>query len=170
MLHVYVLFESVCLYSISECGCHLPETLPAKISDIFGPAYQTGCLFCSIPSPMDHEFSEEQQVPSGHITAIRFSFSTQTDTEKVSVISIDAVSEVTDPKLGLPNPSSQCSTCGARDLKYCEGHFGVIKFPFTILHPYFLSEVAKILNKICPGCKSVRQELKVKVRYFTPYA
>ncbi|KAG6685152.1 hypothetical protein I3842_12G097800 [Carya illinoinensis] len=111
---------------------------------------------------MDHEFSEEQQVPSGHITAIRFSFSTQTDTEKVSVISIDAVSEVTDPKLGLPNPSSQCSTCGARDLKYCEGHFGVIKFPFTILHPYFLSEVAKILNKICPGCKSVRQELKVK--------
>ena len=50
------------------------------------------------------------------------------------------------------------------------GHFGVIKFPFTILHPYFLTEVAQILNKICPGCKSIRQGQWVKVRYLTRYA
>ncbi|KAB1217169.1 DNA-directed RNA polymerase IV subunit 1 [Morella rubra] len=111
---------------------------------------------------MDYDFDEEQQVPSAFLTSISFNFSTQKDIEKVSVIAIDAASEVTDPKLGVPNPSHQCSTCGAGELKYCEGHFGVIKFPFTILHPYFVSEVAKILNKICPGCKSIRQELRIK--------
>lgn len=47
------------------------------------------------------------------------------------------------------------------------GHYGLIKFPFTILHPYYISEVAQILNKICPGCKSLRVD-KVKVRYYTP--
>ncbi|OIW10747.1 hypothetical protein TanjilG_27693 [Lupinus angustifolius] len=44
-----------------------------------------------------------------------------------------------------------------------EGHYGVTKFPFVILHPYFMSEIAKILNKICPGCKSIRRELQNKV-------
>lgn len=105
---------------------------------------------------MEIDFSEEQQVPSGLITGIAFGVLTEAETEKLSVLNIDAVSEVTDPKLGLPNPSSQCSTCGSRDLKSCEGHFGVINFPYTIVHPYFLSEVVQILNKICPGCKSIR--------------
>lgn len=45
------------------------------------------------------------------------------------------------------------------------GHFGAIKFPFTILHPYFMAEIAEILQKICPACKSIRQELRVKVWY-----
>lgn len=39
----------------------------------------------------------------------------------MSVVSIDAANGVTDPRLGVPNPSSQCSTCGAYDLKSCEG-------------------------------------------------
>lgn len=43
------------------------------------------------------------------------------------------------------------------------GHFGVINFPYTILNPYFMSEVAQILNKICPGCKSFRLS-KIKVK------
>ena len=34
---------------------------------------------------------------------------------------INAVNEITDPKLGVPNPSYQCSTCGAKDTKKCEG-------------------------------------------------
>lgn len=105
---------------------------------------------------MEIDFSEEQQVPSALITGIAFGVLTEAETEKLSVLNIDAVSEVTDPKLGLPNPSLQCSTCGSRDLKSCEGHFGVINFPYTIVHPYFLSEVVQILNKICPGCKSIR--------------
>lgn len=50
------------------------------------------------------------------------------------------------------------------------GHFGVIELPFTIIHPYFLTEVVQILNKICPGCKSFRQGRRVKVRYLTPCA
>uniref|UniRef100_A0A3N7FWZ8 DNA-directed RNA polymerase n=1 Tax=Populus trichocarpa TaxID=3694 RepID=A0A3N7FWZ8_POPTR len=103
----------------------------------------------SLLGVMEIDFSEEQQVPSALITGMAFGVLTEAETEKLSVLNIDAVSEVTDPKLGLPNPSSQCSTCGSRDLKSCEGHFGVINFPYTIVHPYFLSEVVQILNNFC---------------------
>lgn len=34
---------------------------------------------------------------------------------------IGAVSEVTNPRLGLPNPTNECSSCGAKDRKACEG-------------------------------------------------
>lgn len=53
----------------------------------------------------------------------------------------------------------------ADKLIYYSGHFGAIKFPFTILHPYFMAEIAEILKKICPACKSIRHELRIKVRY-----
>ena len=38
------------------------------------------------------------------------------------MINIEAACEVSDPKLGLPNPSYQCTTCGASVLKCCEGN------------------------------------------------
>ncbi|XP_071693207.1 DNA-directed RNA polymerase IV subunit 1-like [Rutidosis leptorrhynchoides] len=106
---------------------------------------------------MDHEDYIEQKVPSGVLTSIRFKVLSEEDVLKASVKEIVYANEATDPALGYPNPSSQCSTCGAKDNRTCEGHIGLIKFPFTILHPYFLPEVAKILNKICPGCKCLKK-------------
>ncbi|XP_050227875.1 DNA-directed RNA polymerase IV subunit 1 [Mercurialis annua] len=103
---------------------------------------------------------EERQVPSAQLTAITFGISTEAEKEKLAVVAIETVSEVNNPKLGLPNPTSQCPTCGTKDLKYCEGHFGVIQFPFPLLNPYYLSDVVRILNKVCPGCKAVRKESK----------
>lgn len=100
----------------------------------------------------------EQQVPSGVLTGIRFKVLSEEDAEKASVKEISVPNEVTDPALGFPNPASQCHTCGAKDYRTCEGHIGLIKFPFTILHPYFLPEVAQILNKICPGCKNLKKD------------
>ncbi|KAK2994826.1 hypothetical protein RJ640_018808 [Escallonia rubra] len=111
---------------------------------------------------MDSTLHAEQEVPSGFLTRIRFNILTEEDAEKASVKEIRSGNEVTDPALGIPNPSSQCSTCGAKDGRNCEGHFGLIKFPFTILHPYFLPEVAQILNKICPGCKSIWHDKNLK--------
>ncbi|KAH9612168.1 hypothetical protein KSS87_008471 [Heliosperma pusillum] len=111
---------------------------------------------------MDIDVDYEKQVPAGTLTGIKFNILTETDAEKLSVISIETPASVTDPRLGFPNPSSQCATCGATNTKYCEGHFGVINFPYTVLHPYFISEVVQILNGICPGCKSVRRERRVK--------
>uniref|UniRef100_A0A2N9J720 DNA-directed RNA polymerase subunit n=1 Tax=Fagus sylvatica TaxID=28930 RepID=A0A2N9J720_FAGSY len=125
---------------------------------------------------MDNDLYEEQQVPSAQITSIVWKelgirqesgsvlgeFYELEVTEKISVLAIHAVSEVNDPRLGLPNLSSQCSTCGTKNLEFCAGHFGCIQFPFTILHPCFLLEAAKILNKICPMCKSIKEELRVK--------
>ncbi|XP_070038864.1 DNA-directed RNA polymerase IV subunit 1 isoform X1 [Nicotiana tomentosiformis] len=109
---------------------------------------------------MEHDLIE-QQVPSGTLKGIIFNILSETDAAKLAAKVIGSVNEVTDPALGFPNPIFECSTCGAKDGKKCEGHFGLINFPFTILNPYFISEVAKILNKVCPGCKSVRRD-KVK--------
>lgn len=50
---------------------------------------------------------------------------------------------------------------------YFAGHFGIINFPYTIINPYFLPEVAKILNRICPACKSFAADKKVKVRFYS---
>ncbi|KAJ7944858.1 DNA-directed RNA polymerase subunit [Quillaja saponaria] len=118
---------------------------------------------------MEHDSYDIENLPSGLLTRLKFDVSTAEDLDNISTVTSEAVSEVTDPRLGLPNPSSQCSTCGAKDLKFCEGHFGVIKFPFRIFHPYFLSEIAQILNKVCPGCKSVRKDVRDKVRVLSQY-
>lgn len=41
--------------------------------------------------------------------------------EKISAKIIGATNELTDPELGLPNLDSECRTCGAKDVKTCEG-------------------------------------------------
>ncbi|XP_059276067.1 DNA-directed RNA polymerase IV subunit 1 isoform X1 [Lycium ferocissimum] len=110
---------------------------------------------------MERDLNIELQVPEGTLRGINFNILSETDAAKLSAKVIGAVNEVTDPALGFPNPIFECSTCGAKDGKNCEGHLGLIIFPYTILNPYFVSEVAQILKKICPGCKSVRRD-KVK--------
>ncbi|KAL3818123.1 hypothetical protein ACJIZ3_004028 [Penstemon smallii] len=88
------------------------------------------------------------------------------DAGKLSAIVIRTANEVTDATLGLPTTNApECLTCGAKNSKDdsktskdCEGHFGLINLPYTILNPHFMSEVAKVLNQICPGCKSVRRK------------
>ncbi|XP_062074186.1 DNA-directed RNA polymerase IV subunit 1 isoform X2 [Humulus lupulus] len=127
------------------------------------------------PGLMGKELYEDEEVPFGILTGITFTISTREVTEKISEISIENVNEVTDSRMGLPNLSLECSTCGAQnsrrrqgefvpyqESKSCEGHFGHIKFPFTILQPYFLSEVAEILNNVCPSCKSIKPSHRVK--------
>ncbi|AAG12662.1 RNA polymerase IIA largest subunit, putative; 12353-6556 [Arabidopsis thaliana] len=101
---------------------------------------------------------EELQVPVGTLTSIGFSISNNNDRDKMSVLEVEAPNQVTDSRLGLPNPDSVCRTCGSKDRKVCEGHFGVINFAYSIINPYFLKEVAALLNKICPGCKYIRKK------------
>ncbi|CAK8539379.1 unnamed protein product [Lathyrus sativus] len=116
-----------------------------------------------LPDSMDDEdLATEHKVPSGLIKAIKFDVLSGEDIEKISSLEINAPGQVTCSDLGLPNSSYGCTTCGSKDRKSCEGHFGAIKFPFTILHPYFMAEIAEILKKICPACKSIRHELRIK--------
>lgn len=104
---------------------------------------------------IDIEHSEKLE-RRGCLRSISFNILSEADAVRKSVKLIGTASEVTDPALGFPNLVNHCNTCGAKDRKECEGHFGLINFPFTILNPYFLPEVAQILNKICPACKSIR--------------
>lgn len=41
---------------------------------------------------------------------------------------------------------------------FCLGHFGVINLKYPVINPYFLKEIAALLNKICPGCKYMRKK------------
>ncbi|XP_057811820.1 DNA-directed RNA polymerase IV subunit 1 [Salvia miltiorrhiza] len=111
---------------------------------------------------MDNELLEVQQVTSGRLKGIHLSILSDEDAGKISAMVIGTVNEVSDAALGLPTiNATECITCGAKNLRDCEGHFGLINFPYTILNPYFMSEVAQTLNKICPGCKSLRHS-KIK--------
>lgn len=113
---------------------------------------------------MDSDSYIDQQVTSGCLKGIIFNILSEEDAGKISTMVVGTVHEVSDPALGVPNRhNSECLTCGSKLAKECEGHFGLINFPFTILNPYFMSEIAQILNKICPGCKFFRHD-KVKVR------
>ncbi|KAL3833558.1 hypothetical protein ACJIZ3_008294 [Penstemon smallii] len=117
---------------------------------------------------MDNDLFVEQQVPSGQLTGIRLDILSNEDARTLSAMVIGTANEVSDAALGLPTINApECVTCGAKSskdgakiLKDCEGHYGLINLPFTILNPYFMSEVAQILNKICPGCKSFRHNKK----------
>ncbi|KAL8170630.1 hypothetical protein V2J09_022434 [Rumex salicifolius] len=111
---------------------------------------------------MDNGTIQETQVPPGILTGITFGILRETDAEKLSVLLIDGPNEVTDPRLGLPNPTSECPTCGSKAKKQCEGHFGYVKLHNRVLHPYFITEAINILNKICPWCKSSRQHSRRK--------
>ncbi|KAI3925704.1 hypothetical protein MKX01_003263 [Papaver californicum] len=94
--------------------------------------------------------------PPGVLTGIKFSLLNEDDLEKHSAVSVEDVNDVTDPKMGVPNMSSECITCGAKDIKTCEGHNGIARLPIDPFHPFFTSEIVQILNQVCPGCKSVK--------------
>ncbi|MQL93105.1 hypothetical protein Taro_025743 [Colocasia esculenta] len=77
--------------------------------------------------------------------------------EKYSNFTVVETNDLMTSKLGLPSQSCECSSCGGTHLKQCDGHVGIVKLPATIFHPYFVQEIVQILNDICPGCKSLRQ-------------
>jgi hypothetical protein len=103
------------------------------------------------------------ELPRATLNAIKFDLMTSTDMEKLSSISIIEVSDVTSPKLGLPNGSPQCETCGSQSERDCDGHFGVTKLAATVHNPYFIDEVVHFLNQICPGCLSPRESIDLKI-------
>jgi DNA-directed RNA polymerase beta' subunit len=43
------------------------------------------------------------------------------------------------------------------------GHFGVIKLAATVHNSYFIEEVVQLLNQICPGCLTLKQNGDTKV-------
>ncbi|XP_017700627.1 DNA-directed RNA polymerase IV subunit 1 isoform X1 [Phoenix dactylifera] len=104
----------------------------------------------------------ELMAPSGLLTGIEFDILTDDDIEKICHVNIVESNDVTNAKLGLPNASSRCQTCGSKNTRDCEGHVGLIKLPRTIYHPYFVTEVIQILNQICPGCMSIKGDLQMK--------
>ncbi|CAN6970992.1 unnamed protein product [Brassica rapa subsp. trilocularis] len=104
------------------------------------------------------EKCEELEVPMGTLKSISFSISNNKDRKNMSVMEVEAANQVTDSRLGLPNRDDICKSCGSKDRKVCEGHFGVINLRYPVINPHLLKEVATLLNKFCPGCKYTKKK------------
>nr|AJA90757.1 DNA-directed RNA polymerase IV largest subunit [Cycas revoluta] len=101
----------------------------------------------------------EGALPLANLTGIQFDLLTKDDIKTISVIpSISKPKDVTDSNLGVPNQSQdqKCSTCGASNIKFCDGHFGCILLPIFIYNPHLIADTVDILNKICPSCLTQR--------------
>ncbi|XP_037488203.1 DNA-directed RNA polymerase IV subunit 1-like [Triticum dicoccoides] len=103
------------------------------------------------------EPNAEMGMPTGELKGITFYLMTNTEMEKSSSVSIVEPSDVSSAKLGLPNGAPQCETCGAQSVRECDGHSGVIKLPATVFNPHLFEEVVQLLNQICPGCHTPKQ-------------
>lgn len=108
------------------------------------------------------ELNHEIDLPTAELNAIKFDLMTSADMEKLSSANVIEMSDVTSAKLGLPNGKSQCATCGSQSVRDCDGHFGVIKLAATVHNPYFSEDVVQLLNQICPGCLSPKQNRDTK--------
>ncbi|KAK3141749.1 hypothetical protein QOZ80_4BG0337860 [Eleusine coracana subsp. coracana] len=108
------------------------------------------------------ELNSDFDVPLAELNAIKFDLMSSEDMEKLSSVSIVELSDVTSPKLGLPNGSPQCDTCGSQNTRDCDGHFGVTKLAATVHNPYFIDEVVHFLNQICPGCFNLKENVNMK--------
>ncbi|TVU35011.1 hypothetical protein EJB05_16875, partial [Eragrostis curvula] len=114
------------------------------------------------------ELNHDFDVPLAELNAIMFDLMTSTDMEKMSSVSIIELSDVTGPKLGLPNGSPQCDTCGSQNTRDCDGHFGVTKLAATVYNPYFIDEVVQFLNLICPGCLNPKENVNMEISERAP--
>ncbi|GER30555.1 DNA-directed RNA polymerase [Striga asiatica] len=106
---------------------------------------------------MDKDLHEVLPATTAKLKGIRLGILSDEDAEKLSTSVIGSVHDVSSASLGLPTfNATECTTCGAKNARDCEGHFGRINLPFTILNNYYMPEIAQVLNKICIGCKSIR--------------
>uniref|UniRef100_A0A452Y2I3 DNA-directed RNA polymerase n=1 Tax=Aegilops tauschii subsp. strangulata TaxID=200361 RepID=A0A452Y2I3_AEGTS len=113
--------------------------------------------FQKAQTPRMEEPNAEMGMPTGELKGITFYLMTNTEMEKSSSASIVEPSDVSSAKLGLPNGAPQCETCGAQSVRECDGHSGVIKLPATVFNPHLFEEVVQLLNQICPGCHTPKQ-------------
>ncbi|XLR69074.1 hypothetical protein HN51_016155, partial [Arachis hypogaea] len=66
--------------------------------------------------------------------------------ENASILEIQECRQINCSDLGLPNLTHECTTCGSKAILSVE-------------------DMAQILNKICPTCKSIRKELQNNISY-----
>ncbi|KAG9453041.1 hypothetical protein H6P81_005945 [Aristolochia fimbriata] len=118
---------------------------------------------------MDNGTITEQEVLSGNIAGLEFELLTAGSIDLFSNIVINENSDVYGPELGVPNElSSHCYTCGVSDTKHCDGHYGYIELPAKVCHPYNIPNIVRLLNKLCPGCGSLKLSKKTKDQGSSP--
>ncbi|KAF3795157.1 hypothetical protein EJ110_NYTH05783 [Nymphaea thermarum] len=107
--------------------------------------------------------------PEARLLSVGFTLSSAEEVRLYSTsdCSINYPSQLMNPFLGLPVESGKCESCGTSEPGECEGHFGYIEFPTPIFHPHHVSEVKRILSKICLNCSSIKKQ-KVHILLLDP--
>ncbi|XP_049934637.1 DNA-directed RNA polymerase V subunit 1 isoform X2 [Nymphaea colorata] len=98
--------------------------------------------------------------PEARLLSVGFTLSSPDEVRLYSTsdCSINYPSQLMNPFLGLPVESGKCESCGTSEPGECEGHFGYIEFPTPIFHPHHVSEMKRILSKICLNCLSIKKQ------------
>ncbi|KAL6145258.1 hypothetical protein ACLB2K_055946 [Fragaria x ananassa] len=104
------------------------------------------------------------EVATESVTAVTFSFFTDEEARKQSVVKItkpDLVDELGtpvpgglyDPAMGPLDDRSDtlCKTCGQRSVN-CRGHFGHIDVVLPVYNPLLFNVLYKLLQRTCLGC------------------
>ncbi|CAN6469964.1 unnamed protein product [Victoria cruziana] len=97
--------------------------------------------------------------PEARLLSVGFTLASPDEVRLYSTsdCSINYPSQLMNPFLGLPVESGKCESCGTSEPVECEGHFGYIELPTPIFHPHHVSEIKRILSKICLNCLSIKK-------------
>lgn len=109
--------------------------------------------------------SKYQQYSRTSITKLQFEVLDKAEIEKKAVTELTvaltydergflAPGGVLDPKLGITSTNQQCETCHT-SRNYCEGHTGLIKLAYPVLHIQFMHVITYLLLNTCHNCGKV---------------
>lgn len=104
------------------------------------------------------------------VSGVEFGILSSTDTRRLSVFPcrrvVGSVQEygVNDPRLGVCDRFSNCTTCG-KTTEECLGHSGHIELELPVFHPGFFSAIIRVCRTICKSCARVLLEQE-EVEYF----
>lgn len=87
--------------------------------------------------------------------------------EKFGNAYVNDSSDLTSPKLGLPNVSSQCTTCGSTNIRDCEG---ILYHMHSIMHWFHLKLILlSSFNKIIPSFLGHFGVIKLPATIYHPH-
>lgn len=118
-----------------------------------------------IPTPTTQTLLSESSAPK-QISHLQFGLLSPSDMQRLAEFQVTsrdlfsmpartpAPSGVLDPRLGVSDKTSTCSTCKLK-LADCAGHFGYIKLTLPCFHIGYIKHTLNILQCICKTCSRV---------------
>ncbi|KAB7498553.1 DNA-directed RNA polymerase I subunit RPA1, partial [Armadillidium nasatum] len=119
-----------------------------------------------------------KQIPHTRIENLSFRLYSEEEIDKISVIHITKDESfnslghyfdkgIYDLHMGpmTSHDNDLCKTCNSSYF-YCSGHFGHLKLPSPVYHPFFIDVLKEILQRVCTYCYRFQASAKRGVEFF----